>query len=264
MDLTRIQTIIEKEWAEVFQNRVVIFTVAALPLLLTALPLGIFAAMRTSAIPEGDITDLPPQMLAACGQLSALACFQIYLLNQFLPLFMLMPLFIPVAIAAYSVVGEKTTRSLEPLLATPITTVELLAGKGLAAAVPAVLATWAAFLLLIILAPVLGVQPAAYTTALSPAWLMAIFGLGPLLAVMSVNFALIVSSRVSDPRVAEQISGALVVPVLGLVFGQLAGVVVINLQLMLALALGLSLVDVGLLYLGARLFQREAILTKWK
>jgi len=56
-------------------------------------------------------------------------------------------LIIPVNIAAYSVVGEKTTRSLEPLLATPITTAELLIGKNMAAAIPAVLATWAGFLL---------------------------------------------------------------------------------------------------------------------
>jgi hypothetical protein len=44
----------------------------------------------------------------------------------------------------------------------------------------------------------------------------------------------------------------------------LAGVIVLNLQFMM-LAVGvLALVDVGLIYLGARLFQRETILTKWK
>ena len=67
---------------------------------------------------------------------------QIYLINEFLLLFMMMPLIIPITIAAYSIVGEKTTRSLEPLLATPITTAELLIGKGLAAAIPAIAATW--------------------------------------------------------------------------------------------------------------------------
>ena len=51
-------------------------------------------------------------------------------------MFMLIPLFIPVNIAAYSIVGEKTTHSLEPLLATPISTGELLAGKNLASVIP--------------------------------------------------------------------------------------------------------------------------------
>jgi ABC-2 type transport system permease protein len=264
MDIQRIQTIIDKEWAEVFKNRVVIMTVSALPLLLTALPLGIFAAMRGGIGDAGDVTDLPPAMLEACGSLAAMECFQIYLLNQFLPLFMLMPLFIPIAIASYSVVGEKTTRSLEPLLATPITTEELLAGKALAAVLPAVLATWISFLIFIVAAPLVGLGRVAYASALSSTWLTAIFVVGPLMSVLSVNFALIVSSRVSDPRVAEQISGALIVPVLGLIFGQLAGVIVLNLQLMLVVALVLAVVDVGLIYAGARLFQREAILTRWK
>ena len=262
--MQRIQTIIEKEWAEVFQNRIVIFTVSALPLLMTLLPLGILFAMSRGEAPAGDIADLPPAMLRLCGEMAALDCFQVYLLNQFLPLFMLMPIFIPIAIAAYSIVGEKTTRSLEPLLATPITTEELLAGKGLAAVIPAVLATWASFVLFLVGLPLVRASGVALLTALSPTWLAATFLIGPLVSVLSVNFALIVSSRVNDPRVAEQISGALIVPILGLVFGQIAGVIVLNLQLMLAVAAVLVGVDVALIYAGARLFQRETILTKWK
>ena len=38
--------------------------------------------------------------------------------------------------AAHAVVGEKQARTLEPLLATPITTVELLVAKVLGALVP--------------------------------------------------------------------------------------------------------------------------------
>lgn len=261
----RIQTIIDKEWAEVFHNRIVIFTVSALPLLLTLLPLGIlFAIGQNPTSVEGDMADLPPAMLRLCGALPAMECFQIYLLNQFLPLFMIMPLFIPIAIAAYSIVGEKTTRSLEPLLATPITTEELLAGKALAAVIPAVAATWASFILFLIGLPLVRASPVALLTALSPTWLAATFLIGPLISVLSVNFALIVSSRVTDPRVAEQISGTLIVPILGLMFGQVAGVIVLNLQLMLFVAAVLVVADVALIYAGARLFQRETILTKWK
>jgi ABC-2 type transport system permease protein len=264
-NMQRIQTIIDKEWAEVFQNRIVIFTVSALPLLLTLLPLGIlFATNQNPGSVSGDIADLPPAMVLQCGPIAVMDCFQIYLLNQFLPLFMMMPLFIPIAIAAYSVVGEKTTRSLEPLLATPITTIELLIGKGLAAVIPAVLATWASFLLFLAGLPLVRTSSVALLTALSPVWLAATFLIGPLISVLSVNFALIVSSRVSDPRVAEQISGALIVPLLALVFGQIAGVIVLNLQLLLAAALVLVVLDVALIYAGARLFQRETILTKWK
>lgn len=122
--MDKIKTIIHKEWSEVFKNRFVLFTVAFLPLLLTALPLGILYA--TSSIESGDAvsSDIPAQFLQFCSEgLTGGECFQIYMVNQFLILFMMMPMMIPVTIAAYSIVGEKTTRSLEPLLATPITTV---------------------------------------------------------------------------------------------------------------------------------------------
>ena len=263
--MNRIQTIIDKEWAEVFKNRIVLFTVAFLPLLFTALPLIILYATKGAAeTGGGDVADLPPQFLEACGSIAPGECFQIFMVNQFMVLFMMMPLIIPIAIAAYSIVGEKTTRSLEPLLATPITTVELLTGKSLAAAIPAILAAWIGFAIFVILAPLVGAQPAVFANLLSPVWLLAIVVAGPLMAIMAVNFALIVSSRVSDPRVAEQISAVVIVPLLGLVFGQIAGVIILNAQFMLIAVGVLVLVDVGLIYLGARLFQRETILTKWK
>ena len=62
-------------------------------------------------------------------------CMQGFLVNEFLLLFLLIPLAVPVTIASYSIVGEKTTRALEPLLATPASTAEIILGKGLAAAI---------------------------------------------------------------------------------------------------------------------------------
>jgi ABC-2 type transport system permease protein len=79
-----------------------------------------------------------------------------------------------------------------------------------------------------------------------------------------VNFSLFVSSRVNDPRVAEQISALLIIPILGLVFAQLAGLIVINIMVMLSFIGGMALLDVGLIYLGVTIFQRENILTRWK
>jgi ABC-2 type transport system permease protein len=263
--MDRILTIIDKEWAEVFKNRLVLFTVGFLPLIFTILPLGILYAVGSDSGMNGmDTSDLPPAFFTACGGMEMADCFQIYLLNQFLILFMMMPLIIPVAIAAYSIVGEKTTRSLEPLLATPIKTEELLAAKSLAAALPAIFATWIGFIIFVALAPVVGARPLVVLSLLNGVWLLAIFVIGPLMSILSVNFAIIVSSRVNDPRTAEQLSAVVIVPLIGIVFGQLAGVIVLNTQFMLTAICVLVIIDVGLIYLGAKLFQRETILTKWK
>jgi ABC-2 type transport system permease protein len=79
-----------------------------------------------------------------------------------------------------------------------------------------------------------------------------------------VNLSVIISSRVNDPRVAEQLSMVVIVPVLGIFFGQIAGLFVLNSQLVLIIAVILVVLDALLVYLSVGLFQRETILTRWK
>jgi ABC-2 type transport system permease protein len=262
--IDRVRTIVDKEWAEVFKNRVVLLTVGLMPLLLTILPLVILSVMKSTGGAGAQSTDMPGAFASICGGMNSGDCLELYILTEFLIMFMLMPLAIPVAIAAYSIVGEKTTHSLEPLLATPISTEELLAGKALAAAIPAIVATWGGFLIFVVGTLIIGVAPAARASLFSPTWLIAIFVIGPLLAILAVNVAVMVSSRVNDPRAAEQISMVIIVPVLMIFFAQVAGLIVLNAQLMLLVAAILLVLDVVFVYLGARLFQREAILTRWK
>jgi ABC-2 type transport system permease protein len=243
----------------------VVFTVTFVPAILTILPLVILYAMgSTGGMPEGSTADVPPQFLAMCGNLPGKDCMQIFMMNEFMMMFMMMPLIIPTAIAAYSIVGEKTTRSLEPLLATPITTIELLTGKALASAGPAILISWLSFAIFLLLLPLAGGTPGLVKNATGPVWLLAVLVIGPLLAVAAVNMAVIVSSRVNDPRVAEQVAGVLIVPIMAVLFGQIAGVIVLNLTFISISILVLAAIDVGMIYAGARLFQRETILTRWK
>jgi ABC-2 type transport system permease protein len=161
-------------------------------------------------------------------------------------------------------VGEKTTHSLEPLLATPITTGELLAGKNLASVIPAVIATWAGFAIFAIGTLIITGGGALAAQLLNPMWLIAIFLAGPLMAVLSVNFSVMISSRVNDPRVAEQLSAVIIIPILAVFFGQIAGVFILNSTLILFLCVVLLLIDILMVYLAVRLFQRETILTRWK
>lgn len=263
MSIDRIRTIIDKEWAEVFKNRSVVYTLFFMPLILTILPLGILFMLRASG-GSGDTTDMPAGFMAACQGLPAFDCLQIYITNQFLLLFMLIPTSIPIAIAAYSVVGEKTTRSLEPLLATPITTTELLLAKGLAAALPAILATWLCFAIFAAALLPIGVSAAVIERILSPVWLTAILVDGPLMAVLAVIAAIIVSSRVSDPRAAEQLAMVVIVPILGVMFAQIGGLFVINAQFVWISALVLLGVDALMVRVATRLFRRETILIQWR
>ena len=263
--MDKIKTIIRKEWAEVFKNRLVLFTVAFLPLILTAIPIGILITMGGSGDLGGAASAMPEQFNSFCpANLSGGDCFQAYMVSQFMIMFMILPLAIPATIASYSIVGEKTTRSLEPLLATPITTAELLVGKSLAAAIPAIIATYGAFAIFAICAFIIVPNKLLLGALLDARWLLAVIVVGPLMALLAVNISVMVSSRVNDPRVAEQVSMIVLLPVLAVFFGQLAGLFIINRQFVIISAVVLVILDIILVYLAVRLFQREAILTRWK
>jgi ABC-2 type transport system permease protein len=269
--MDKIRTIIRKEWLEVFHNRLVIFTVVFLPLMMTAIPLVILYAMRSAGGMDavsaaGAAADqLPTEMSALCpDDLNSNDCLQVFMVSQFMMLFMIVPVAIPGAIAGYSVVGEKTTRSLEPLLATPITTVELLLGKCLSAVIPAVAATYGAFGIFALGAWIILRNPSLLVVLLDARWLLAVFLVGPLIAVLAVTFALMVSSRVNDPRVAEQISVIIIIPIMAGFFGQMTGLFILNKEIITVTAAVLLLLDGLMFYLATRVFQRESILTRWR
>lgn len=260
----KIKTIIRKEWAEVFKNRMVLFTIIFLPLIMTALPLVILGATRGSSN-DALSSELPAQFAQFCGEgLTGGQCFQVYMVSQFLIMFMMIPLILPINIAAYSIVGEKTTHSLEPLLATPITTAELLTAKNLAATIPAVVATWIGFAIFAVGALIISGSKEVAAALLDPMWLLAVLLVGPLMAVLSVNFSIMVSSKVNDPRVAEQVSTVVILPLLALFFGQITGLFFLNKTLILLIALALVVIDFALIFIAVRMFQRENILTRWK
>jgi ABC-2 type transport system permease protein len=254
----------DKEWAEVFKNRLVLFTVTFLPLIFLAIPLIMLYVTARADISEME--EMPQALLRnpAFSGMTPQELMQAIMVNQFMLFFLLLPLAIPMTIAAYSVVGEKTERSLEPLLATPIATWQLLLGKSLAAALPAVGATWLSFLILALGSRFLVVSERVYGLIVSPTWLLAIGLLSPLLAILAVTVGVIVSSRVNDPRAAEQLGMVVIVPILGLFFAQMAGLLFLGPRLTLMLIVVMALLDMGLLWLAVRLFQRETILTKWK
>ena len=137
-------------------------------------------------------------------------------------------------------------------------------GKSLAAVVPAVLATYVAFGIFAVGTWMLVPNRIMLLAILDARWLLAVFVVGPLLAWLSVIFSVMVSSRVNDARVAEQLSVVIIVPLLALFFGQMAGLLIIDRQLVIVIALALVLIDALLTYFAVQLFQRETILTRWK
>lgn len=261
--MNKIKTIVAKEWAEVFRNRLVLFTVAFLPLIFIAIPIGVLIGTAGAGeLAESEMEELT-QFGVDCTGMTGLECGQGYFLELFTLLFMILPVAIPVTIASYSIVGEKTMRTLEPLLATPITTLELLAGKAIAAVVPAVVATWLSFGIYLLVARLL-VSDVVFAGLLDPLWLIAVFVVAPLLSLLAVGIAILISSRVSDPRTAEQLSMLVILPIILFLVGQTTGLILLNRQIILIAGVVVALCDIVIGYLALRLFERETILTRWQ
>jgi ABC-2 type transport system permease protein len=263
--MRHIRTIIRKEWADVRRNRMVLSVVVLVPLLMVAIPVIMLAVTSRVGVSPGDLEEmgkmLEAPMFRGMGPVEAM---QSALASSFLVLFLMMPLMVPVTIAAYSIVGEKVTRSLEPLLATPITTTNLMLGKGLAAALPGVVMAWLSYGVFLIFARFFAVSDRVFRTFLDPMWLVAMFVLAPLLTILAVNVGIIISSRTSDPRAAEQLGSLLVLPLMALFIGPMAGVMQLSDRLFWITSLIVAVLDVALLYIAVALFQRETILTRWK
>ena len=127
------------------------------------------------------------------------AAIQAYLFQFFAVMLVLIPVTSSMSLAAYSVVGEKQARTLEPLLVTPITTFELLGAKVLGAFIPSIALTAVSYFVYV-LVTVIFARPGVAGILLGPRSIGTVFVLGALAALAALQMAVCVSSRVNDAR----------------------------------------------------------------
>lgn len=188
---------------------------------------------------------------------------QSWMFRQFLLLLVMSPIAAAMSVAAWAIVGEKQARSLEPLLASPVTTFELLAAKTLSALLPSIGLSITMFCVYVAgIAALAGGRVAA--TMLTPQPLAVMFLLGPLAALAALQMAVCMSSRASDPRSAQQMGALVILPLAGLMVLQLMGAVPLTLSNVLLIAVGLVAVNMALAAAAVAVFDRESILTRWK
>ena len=171
---------------------------------------------------------------------------------------------IPVGIAAYSIVGEKVERSLEPLLATPTTDGEILLGKTLGVFLPTTVAMWAGGALYMALMDRVTEPTLGYLYY--PNWTMGVIQLvlTPLTVLLTVEVSVLISSRVTDVRAAQQFAGLLFLPYILLYVVGETQIVILNTTNLLYIGGGIAVVVLLMFFLSRQTFHREEILTRWK
>ena len=203
--------------------------------------------------------EIIPEMRGLAGN----ALIQSFIFHQFLLFFLMVPVVSAMAIAAHAIIGEKIARTLEPLLATPITTGELLAAKTLTPFAFAMLIT-SGTLTLFVAGVTLTAEPGVLSSLIGARSAVLFLVIGPLITITALLLAVVISSRVNDPRSAQQLAALVILPITALFVAQLAGQFVIGLTALLMSAASLVLLDAALLWVGVRVFDRERILMRWK
>ena len=186
------------------------------------------------------------------------------LLNSFSFFLVIGAAVVPLGIASYSIVGEKVEKSLEPLLATPLTDGEILLGKTISALLPTLIAMYVGAAVFMV-----GIDAVTFHTLgyyYFPNWTIAVLLLilVPVAIVLSIEFSVIVSSRVNDVRSASSFGTLMLFPFLAIYLVSEIGAITLDTTNILIISGILLAVDVALFFVSTATFRREEILTKWK
>ncbi|HUY00772.1 MAG TPA: ABC transporter permease subunit [Candidatus Deferrimicrobium sp.] len=180
-----------------------------------------------------------------------------YLINLFSGFFLIMAIIIPTVIASDSFAGEKERKTIEALLAAPVSDSELFLGKVLVSFLPAVLLTYLSTTIYCILIN-LGLQK----FVLPNLEFVFILILVPLFALLGVEVTVFISVRVKGFREAQQLAGAIIVPVLIIIVLNAFNISIFVFPWNILLLGGLIAADIGLYGLAIKKFGRENIITK--
>ncbi|MCB8960496.1 MAG: ABC transporter permease subunit [Ardenticatenales bacterium] len=271
MNWQALRAIIYKDLKVVVQNKGVVIPIIVVPaIFLVLLPLMLlFVPQLAQTDPSAlnDFTTMLATMPAGLAEALAGYSFEgqltiLVLVYFFAPLFLILPLMVSSVIAADSFAGEKERKTLEALLYSPTTDNELFIAKVLAAWLPAVAVAVGGFVVYglvgnLVARPVLG--ELIFPNLL---WLVLVFWVAPAVAGLSLGVTVVVSARAQGFQDAYQIGALIVLPLIALMIGQATGLMYFSVGLVFGLGLVSWLLAALVLWIGARLFQRQSLVTR--
>jgi ABC-2 type transport system permease protein len=272
MNWRAIRALMRKDLTIVAQSKAVMIPLVVVPvILMIVLPVGaalLFGNETLAAEMSGDMAmfteNLPDTIREEIApyETEAQQMLYLFLVYQFAPLFLVVPLMMANVIAADSFAGEKERKTLEALIYTPATDYELYASKLLTAWVPALVVTLLGSVLYGVVVNVAAYPVMERIFFPTPLWIVLIVWVAPAAAGLGLAAMVLVSSRVSSFQEAYQLGGVVVLPLVLLLLSQITGLLYLSPGLLLIGGLLLWIIDAGLLWYGARTFQRGELIAK--
>ncbi len=234
----RVRAVLVKEFRQYRRNKFILYTMVVLPVLFLVAPITTILNLPSTA---PDV-----RVRAAVGS--------IFLLM------LLVPVIVPAAISAYSVIGERDQGTLEPVLTTPIRREEFVLGKALASIIPGVGLSYLLFAVIMTVLRLVG-HPNVVHALWQVPWLVAEVLFAPLLAAWSTWIGTAISARSSDVRVAQQLGTLASLPALAVTSLMTFQVLSPTVPVALTVAGVLVVIDVAALRVVSNLFDRERLIT---
>ena len=263
---TAVRGVVAKDLTAVRRSKSVVIPMLAVPvLLMIVLPAAIGLSARATAgigvdrflasVP-GDLAE-PILSLPTDEQL-------IVLVNGYLlaPLFLIVPLMVSAVLAADAFAGEKERKTLESLLHSSITDRELFIAKFLSAFLPAVAVSWFGFVAFAIVANAIAWPVMERIFVPTALWGVMIVWVAPAVATLGLAVMVRVSARTHTAQEANQLGGAVILPLIFLAVGQSTGLLLVDLPIALAIGAVVWVLALGLLWGGVRRFTRDRLVSQ--
>lgn len=258
-----IRAIVQRDLTAVRRAKAVFLPMLFVPgLLLVVLPLGVgLAARSVGSVDVTPFLERLPADLAAPITTRPPAEQMILLVNGYLlaPLFLIVPLMVSAVLAADAFAGEKERRTLESLLHLPVSDRDLFLAKLLVAFVPALAVSWIGFVGFAIVAN--GVAWPVVHRVFVPTrlWMVMILWVAPAVAALGLGVMVRVSARAQTAQEANQLGGAVILPLIFLAMGQATGLLLVDLPVAVGIGAGVWIIAAWLIARGAQRFTRDRL-----
>ena len=272
MNWSAIRAVVRKDLRVAYRNRGVRIPLIVTPILLIVV-VPSFLVLGSDLIGSGDVAGaaqgggLPfdgflPSVAEAAGGDVSLSWDRMVLEYLTVPLYLMVPLVVATVIAADSFAGERERRTLEALLHSATSDRELFLGKLLAAYLPAVASSWAAFAVYSVVANLLGASSAGGIFFPTATWLVIAVWVAPAVALLNIGLMVGISSRVRSLQAAHQIGSLLILPFILIVVAQITGLMLLDLWTLLVFGGLLWLGAAGVLVINLAVFERDTVASR--
>ena len=269
-----LTAIVQKDLKSTFSSKKVWVPMIVLPVFLCILFPALFAyiGIHTSFLgdsgndlekPINDfIRSFPDEkMRSTLASLPTLEYKSVYFFVNFMmiPFFLMAAIINSMVTASNSFAGEKERHTLETLLFAPISVKELFVGKVIAAFIPSLLISLAAFIINAVMVNLITYPYFKEVLFLNSTWLLLMLWVIPAVVIFNIILNVLVSARVKSFQEAQQFGGMMVLPVVGLIISQASGMFFLSPFILLLIGAGLLIANVFLLKIITKYNQRNTL-----